>query len=76
MLDNTVVNVALRIFGALYPALVVFVIVATGNHFLLDAVASAVVACIAAALAFRLTRSRVRAATATAPSSRLLPDRA
>jgi membrane-associated phospholipid phosphatase len=54
----------------------VFVIVATGNHFLLDAVASAVVACIAAALAFRLTRSRVRAATATAPSSRLLLDRA
>ena len=67
---------SLRIFGALYPALVVLVIVATGNHFLLDAVAGAIVACIAAALAFRLTRSRVRAAAATASSSRLVLDRA
>jgi membrane-associated phospholipid phosphatase len=66
---------SLRIFGALYPALVVLVIVATGNHFLLDALAGAIVACIAAALAFRLTRSRARAA-ATAPSSRLVLDHA
>jgi membrane-associated phospholipid phosphatase len=52
---------------------VVLVIVATGNHFLLDAVAGAVVACIAAALAVRVTRSRARAA---ASSSRLVLDRA
>jgi membrane-associated phospholipid phosphatase len=39
----------LRALGALYPALVVLVIVATGNHFLLDAVAGATVAAAAAA---------------------------
>jgi PAP2 superfamily len=42
---------ALRVLGLLYPALVVFVVVATGNHFLTDAVAGATVAAIAALLA-------------------------
>jgi hypothetical protein len=41
-------RVWLRVLGALYPALIVVVIVATGNHFLLDAVAGAAVAAVAA----------------------------
>jgi PAP2 superfamily len=67
---------SVRIIGALYPALVVLVIVATGNHFLLDAVAGAVVACVAAGLALRMTRSRARAAAPGASNSRLVLDRA
>jgi hypothetical protein len=42
---------ALRMFGAVYPALVLFVVVATGNHFLFDAIAGASVAAAAGALA-------------------------
>jgi hypothetical protein len=45
-----------RALGALYPPFVLLVIVATGNHFFLDAAAGALVAGLAAALAMRLTR--------------------
>jgi hypothetical protein len=45
-----------RAIGALYPPFVLLVIVATGNHFFLDAAAGALVAGLAAALAARLTR--------------------
>jgi PAP2 superfamily len=45
-----------RAIGALYPPFVLLVIVATGNHFFLDAAAGALVAGIAAALAALLTR--------------------
>jgi hypothetical protein len=45
-----------RALGALYPPFVLLVIVATGNHFFLDAAAGALVAGLAAALAARLTR--------------------
>ena len=45
-----------RVLGALYPPFVLLVIVATGNHFFLDAAAGALVAGLAAALAARLTR--------------------
>ena len=45
-----------RAMGALYPPFVLLVIVATGNHFFLDAAAGALVAGLAAALAARLTR--------------------
>jgi hypothetical protein len=45
-----------RTVGALYPAFVLFVIVATGNHFFVDAVAGAAVAGIAAAVATPLSR--------------------
>ncbi len=38
-----------RIAGALYPLFVLFVIVATGNHFFLDAAAGALVAILAGA---------------------------
>jgi hypothetical protein len=44
-----------RAIGALYPPFVVLVIVATGNHFFLDAGAGALVAGLAAALAGLLT---------------------
>lgn len=51
---------ALTLYGlyelALYPPFVLLVIVATGNHFFLDAAAGALVAGLAAALAARLTR--------------------
>jgi hypothetical protein len=36
-------NRALRVVGALYPAAMLFIIVATGNHFLFDAVAGGIV---------------------------------
>ena len=42
---------ALRAAGVLYPALVVLVIVATGNHFLFDAAAGVAVAAVAAGVA-------------------------
>jgi hypothetical protein len=45
----------LRAIGALYPPFVLLVIVATGNHFFLDAAAGALVAGLAAALAALLT---------------------
>jgi hypothetical protein len=41
----------LRVLGPLYPLLVLLVIVATGNHFLVDAVAGAAVAALALAAA-------------------------
>ena len=49
-------HLLVRALGALYPPFVVLVIVATGNHFFLDAAAGALVAGLAAALAARLTR--------------------
>ena len=50
-----------RAIGALYPPLVLLVIIATGNHFFLDAAAGALVAGIAAALAALLTHRQVMA---------------
>jgi len=41
-----------------YPMIVLFAIVATGNHFWLDAAAGAAVACLAAVAAGRLARAR------------------
>ena len=49
-----------RLAGALYPVLVLFVIVATGNHFFVDAAAGAAVAAVAAALASSVSRTRER----------------
>jgi len=49
---------ALRVAGLLYPLLVLFVIVATGNHFVLDAVAGATVAAAAAGAARLLITPR------------------
>jgi PAP2 superfamily protein len=49
---------AIRIAGALYPAVMLFVIVATGNHFLFDAAAGAFTVGVAAAAARWLTSAR------------------
>ncbi len=49
---------AVKIFWAVYPAIVLFVIMATGNHFLLDAVFGAVAVAIAAVGAYQLGRLR------------------
>jgi PAP2 superfamily len=50
-----------RALGAFYPPFMVLVIVATGNHFFLDAAAGALVAGFGAALAALLTRRPVTA---------------
>jgi PAP2 superfamily protein len=69
---------ALRVLGALYPALVLLVIVATGNHFLLDALAGAAVAGVAATTALLLTQPRrasARRPTGEQPASTQAPAR-
>jgi hypothetical protein len=54
---------SLRVLGTLYPLLVLLVIVATGNHFFVDAAAGALVAAVAfAAARLALGRRRVRLA--------------
>jgi membrane-associated phospholipid phosphatase len=47
-----------RILWGLYPLLVTFVIVATGNHFLSDAMLGALTAAVSAWVAARLARAR------------------
>jgi hypothetical protein len=47
-------NPLIRILGAVYPAVMIFAVVVTANHFLLDAVGAAVVAGLATALALAL----------------------
>ncbi|HWC26410.1 MAG TPA: phosphatase PAP2 family protein [Solirubrobacteraceae bacterium] len=61
---------ALKIFWALYPLLVVFVIVVTANHFIADAVLGAVAAGIGAIAARAMARARPQAWT-FAPAQRL-----
>ena len=51
----------LRLAGALYPPFVLFVIVATGNHFFFDAATGALVAVASTALALPLTRPEPQA---------------
>jgi hypothetical protein len=51
---------ALRVFWAIYPLLVVFVIVVTANHFIADAVLGAVAAGVGALAATGLARLRPR----------------
>ena len=52
-------HLLLKIMWACYPALVVFSIVATGNHWFLDAIAGAFVALAAATIGLALTRGVV-----------------
>ncbi len=47
-----------KVFWAVYPLVVLFVVMATGNHFFLDAVFGALVVAIAAAGAYQLGRLR------------------
>jgi PAP2 superfamily len=56
-----------RALGTLYPAFVLLVVVATGNHFILDAAAGALVAALATAAASLLTRPAVRNAPIALP---------
>jgi hypothetical protein len=49
----------LRVIGALYPLLVLFAIVSTGNHFIFDAAAGALLAVVAGVIADRVM-ARVR----------------
>jgi membrane-associated phospholipid phosphatase len=49
-------SIAAKILWTFYPALVVYSIISTGNHFILDAVAGAFVAQLAFLLAFAATR--------------------
>jgi Kef-type K+ transport system membrane component KefB len=59
---------ALRVAWTLYPLLVTFVVVATGNHFILDAVLGALTAGISASLAHRLLARARPAAWAFTPA--------
>jgi hypothetical protein len=61
-------NRAVRLLWSAYPLTVFFVIVATGNHFWLDAAAGALVACVAVLTARQL--ARVRPAAWSWPSER------
>jgi len=54
-----------RVAGALYPPLVLLVIVATGNHFFVDAASGAAVVGVAFAAALLLEPSRIAASPAT-----------
>jgi PAP2 superfamily protein len=58
---------ALRLIAAVYPAFVLLVIVATGNHFFFDAVAGAAVAAVSAAIAIGLQPRRRRVVVVPIP---------
>ena len=64
---------ALQVLGALYPLFVLFVVVATGNHFLIDAAAGAIVAVLAASAALLLIKSSAPGRFVRIPG-RPLPD--
>ena len=49
-------SIVAKVVWALYPALVVYSIISTGNHFILDAVAGAFVAQLAFLSAFAMTK--------------------
>jgi hypothetical protein len=61
---------SLRVLGLAYPAVVLFVVVATGNHFLVDAVAGTAVAAVGAALAYVALRAAAPARERFTPTSR------
>ena len=61
---------AIRLAGLAYPLFILLVIVATGNHFFLDAAAGAVVAAVATGLAWALAASRQRVVSPAVSASR------
>ena len=63
-------HLLVRALGALYPPFVLLVIVATGNHFFLDAAAGAITAAVAAGLTALLIRPVTPARLTTLPNSR------
>jgi hypothetical protein len=58
---------AVRVAGALYPVVMLLVIVATGNHFFLDAAAGGLVALVAGLATHALVRARGAGRPAAAP---------
>jgi hypothetical protein len=62
-----------RMLGTLYPAFVLLVVIATGNHFFLDAAAGALVAGLALAAASLLTRPTVSNVPIALPAPDVLP---
>jgi hypothetical protein len=58
----------LRVFALLYPALQLFVIVATGNHFFFDAATGVVVAAVSLAAAAAVSRARSDSHVRQAPA--------
>jgi hypothetical protein len=67
-----------RVSGVVYPALITLVVIATGNHYLLDAVAGCAVvffAMVAVGTAARLLPRRVREMTGIEPSIPSVGDR-
>jgi PAP2 superfamily len=62
-----------RSLAAVYPAFVLLVVVATGNHFFLDAAAGALVAGLALAAASLLTRPTVSSGPIALPAPDVLP---
>ena len=60
-----------RVLGALYPPFVLLVIVATGNHFFLDAAAGTITVALAAASANVITRRSGHARLARLPEQSL-----
>ena len=64
-----------RVMWALYPGLVVFAIIATANHFVLDAIAGAIVAALAGALTTIILPRRRRPSRPHTPPA-LTPERA
>jgi hypothetical protein len=68
-------HLLVRAIGALYPPFVLLVIVATGNHFFLDAAAGALDAGLAAALAALLIRRPATARLAALHGAGTAPER-
>jgi hypothetical protein len=60
----------IRALGALYPPFVLLVVVATGNHFFLDAAAGAIVAGLAATASALITRPAATARLTALPAQR------
>lgn len=54
-------NPLLRVFGVIYPAVMLFTVVVTANHYLLDAVGAAIAACGGTLLAILIQRLGERA---------------
>ncbi|ADP82789.1 hypothetical protein FraEuI1c_4799 [Pseudofrankia inefficax] len=63
----------LRVLGVLYPCCTAFVVMATANHYILDAVAGWTVLAVSAAAAIALTRGSPRQGLATTPADDLAP---
>jgi hypothetical protein len=64
----------IRLFGAIYPGIMVMTVVVTGNHYLMDAIGAVAVVAIALVPAMAIERARRRPAPVPAPAE--VPARA